>query len=167
MTLAIIGMGGNLGDPRENLTRALELLAAGFKVVKKSSLYRTAAVGGPPGQPDCYNAVTIVNTNDTPPLEVLKVLHEIERQLGRIREEKWGPRIIDLDLLDHGGAIMDKGELILPHPMMHSRAFVLAPLAEIAPGWKHPKSGLTPGRMLEKLPEEDKSVILSVEDWPR
>ncbi len=166
MTTTVIGMGGNLGEPRENMRKALELLAEEFSLIKKSSLYRTAAVGGPPGQPDCYNAVAMVDTNEAPPEEILKALHAIERRLGRIREEKWGPRIIDLDIIDHGGAIVEEGELILPHPMMQSRAFVLAPLNEIAPDWKHPVSGLTPGRMLENLPEEDESVILAVEEWP-
>jgi len=165
MTVAIIGMGGNIGDPRESLAGALKLLAGSFELLEVSSLYRTAAVGGPPGQPDCYNAVALVDTS-LAPRKTLEVLHDMERRLGRVREEKWGPRIIDLDLLDHGGAVLDDGGLVLPHPMMHSRAFVLAPLREIAPAWKHPRLGLTPSQMLDNLPDKDKSVILSVEEWP-
>ncbi len=162
--IAFIGMGGNLGDPRVNLKEALAQLGDLFRIERKSSLYRTAALGGPTGQPDCYNAVVEVETQSTP-RETLKLLHEIERRMGREKTEKWGPRTIDLDLLDQGGLVITEDDLIIPHPMLHLRAFVLVPLGEIAPEWKHPAFGFTPGEMIEKLSPEDKSVILSVEEW--
>ena len=134
---AFVGMGGNIGDPRQNLRDALDAIAHSFRILRKSSLYRTAAVGGPEGQPDCYNAVIEIEPG-CEPASVLDRLHAMEREMGRVREEKWGPRIIDLDLLDQDGIIITEDDLILPHPMMHERSFVLAPLCEIAPQWKHP-----------------------------
>ena len=162
---ALVGLGGNLGDPRKNLALAVSHLARFFKVEKKSSLYRTAPVGGPAGQPVCYNAVVDVATQGGPK-DTMNVLRSIERRLGRIKAEKWAPRIIDLDLLDQDGIIVEDEDLILPHPMLHLRAFVLMPLNEIAPKWRHPRLNMTTMEMLDKLSSEDKAVILAVEDWP-
>ena len=163
--IAFIGMGGNVADPRKSLRKALTQLGKSFKIKKKSSLYRTEPVGGPIDQPDCYNAVIKVEVKGDP-TDTLDELIEIELRMGRNRSEKWGPRIIDLDLLDQGGLILVEDDIMIPHPMMHMRAFVLEPLREIAPRWKHPTFGLTPKKMLEQLEPEDRSVILEVENWP-
>ena len=162
---AFIGLGGNLGDPRKNLSEAISHLAEFFIVEKKSSLYRTIPVGGPPGQPVCYNAVAQFKTSGNP-IDSFHTLRTIERRMGRTKAEKWAPRIIDLDLLDQDGVIVEGQELTLPHPMLHLRAFVLLPLNEIAPDWRHPRLNSTPNEMIEKLTAEDKSVIIAVEDWP-
>lgn len=162
---ALIGMGGNVGDPKNNLREALALIQNKFTLLKKSSLYRTAAVGGPDGQPDCYNAVIEVDPKEFDPRKTLAYLHEIERKMGRVRKEKWGPRIIDLDLLDQDGVIIDESDISIPHPMISERSFVLGPLREIYPEWKHPVSGKTAEQLWNKLPESDKSVILAIEEW--
>ena len=162
---AFIGLGGNLGDPRKNLSAAVSHLAELFKIESKSSLYRTAPVGGPAGQPVCYNAVAQVKTVGGPK-DTMNALRSVERKLGRIKAEKWGPRIIDLDLLDQDGIIIEDEGLILPHPMLHLRSFVLLPLGEIAPDWVHPRLNMTTTEMVGKLSPEDKAIILGVDGWP-
>ncbi len=136
---AYLALGSNLGDRRGYLERAVEALRAlpGVEVVRVSSLYETAPVGGPPGQGPYLNAVVEVRT-DLPAEALLRSLLAIESQLGRVRQERDGPRTIDLDLLLHGDLVCDGPDLTVPHPRLHERLFVLRPLAEIAPGVVHP-----------------------------
>ena len=136
---AYIALGANLGDRRANIERAVELLraTAGVRVTKVSSLLENAAVGGPPDSPPFLNAAAELETTLSP-RELLARLLEIERQLGRERREKWGPRSIDLDLLLYGERVVDEPDLRIPHPLMHERRFVLEPLKEIAPHARHP-----------------------------
>jgi 2-amino-4-hydroxy-6-hydroxymethyldihydropteridine diphosphokinase len=136
---AYIALGANLGDRRGNIGQALELLRAtpGLGVTRVSSLREYAAVGGPPASPPFLNAAAEVQTTLSP-RDLLARLLEIEQQLGRQRREKWGPRLIDLDLLLYGEQVIDQAELTIPHPRMHERRFVLEPLAEIAPQVVHP-----------------------------
>lgn len=132
--LAYVGLGANLGDPVRQLRTALSALCALPRcwLLRRSSLYRTPPLG-PPGQPDYVNATALLET-DLTPLELLDALQGIERSRGRRRDgERWGPRTLDLDLLLFGSRIMAEARLSLPHPRMHRRAFVLVPLAEIAP----------------------------------
>jgi 2-amino-4-hydroxy-6-hydroxymethyldihydropteridine diphosphokinase len=138
-TTAYIALGSNLGDRRAYLERAVEALGAlpGVTVLRRSSLYETAPVGGPPGQGPYLNAVAEVRT-DLPAEALLRALLDIESQLGRVRQERDGPRTIDLDLLLYGDLVCAGDELTLPHPRLHERLFVLRPLAEIAPGVVHP-----------------------------
>ena len=130
-TTAYLGLGSNLGDRLANLQRAVELLAAqrGLKVVRSSRVYVTDPVGGPP-QPDYLNAVVEVDTALSPH-ELLDACMEIERHLGRVRDERWGPRIIDVDVLTYDEEEIDDPDLTLPHPRMHERGFVLLPLIEL------------------------------------
>lgn len=139
MALALIALGSNLGDRRDYLWRALEVLHAlpGVHVEQVSSLYETAPVGGPPGQGPYLNAAAALQT-DRAPDDLLEALLGIETALGRCRTERDGPRTVDLDLLLYDNVISDQPQLILPHPRMHQRLFVLQPLAEIAPGVVHP-----------------------------
>lgn len=136
MVEAYIGLGANMGDAAEAIEAALRRLddaAAGVRLVARSSLYRTAA-WGVTDQPDFVNAVACVATSlDARPL--LDLLLAIERDAGRdrARSHRWGPRELDLDLLLYGTARIDTPGLHVPHPHMHERAFVLVPLAEIAP----------------------------------
>ena len=132
-----IALGSNLGDSAKILQAALELLAAtsGITLKRQSQFYQTAPVGPP--QPDYLNACAILETTQSPHA-LLHTLLRVEKQFGRERRERWGPRLLDLDLLLYGDRIIDTAELTVPHPRMTERAFVLVPLAEIAPDWVHP-----------------------------
>jgi 2-amino-4-hydroxy-6-hydroxymethyldihydropteridine diphosphokinase len=133
MQRAYIALGANLGNPVATLNDAIDVLVAlrGSLFVAVSSLYRTAPVGLK-RQPDFINAVVAVKTR-LEPRELLEELFAIEARFGRERSVKNAPRTLDLDLLLHGETALDEAGLTLPHPRMHERAFVLAPLAEIAP----------------------------------
>jgi len=137
--LAYVGLGANLGDRAGNIRAALELLASGPELIvtKVSSLLENPAVGGPANSPQFLNAVAEVETT-LGPKEVLQRLLDTEHALGRERNQKWEPRQIDLDLLLFGDAVRTEPNLVLPHPRMHERRFVLQPLAEIAPDVLHP-----------------------------
>jgi 2-amino-4-hydroxy-6-hydroxymethyldihydropteridine diphosphokinase len=151
-TTAHIALGSNLGDRREFLDQAVMMLRVqpGVQVARVSSYHETEPVGGPPGQGRYLNAVLEIQT-DKSPEELLDVLLSVERKLGRIREERFGPRTIDLDLLLFDRVVLDSPDLVIPHPRMHERPFVLGPLAEIAPLATHPVSGLTAEQMLQAV----------------
>ena len=138
-TTAYVALGANLGDRRGNILAALGRLRAigGVRVTKVSSLLENPAIGGPADSPAFLNAAAEIETT-LPARRLLDELLDIERQLGRERREKWGPRVIDLDLLLYGDEVVDERELHVPHPLMHERLFVLQPLAEIAPQVVHP-----------------------------
>ena len=128
-----------MGDKVANLEKAvLELgKVPGNKVLTVSSIYKTEPVGGV--EQDCFvNAVAEVQTSLTP-RELLNKLLYIEKNLGRVRDVRWGPRVIDLDILLYDDLVMDEEGLSIPHPYLHKRGFVLVPLAEIAPKVIHPK----------------------------
>jgi len=126
---AVIALGANIGTPLENLEIALSLLRESTEVISVSSFYTTAPVGGP-AQPDYLNAVCIIES-ELPALDLLSLLQGIEKSLGRERSEHWGPRTIDLDLIQFGGLLSKSTELELPHPRAHERRFVLEPWLEI------------------------------------
>ena len=140
---AYIGIGSNLNDPVAQVKEAAEELALlpDSLLVARSSLYRGKPMG-PQDQPDYVNAVVALDTLLSPE-ELLKALQEIEHLQGRTRDtEHWGPRILDLDLLLYGKAVIDKPGLRVPHPGMHERDFVIVPLAEIAGNLNIPGRGL-------------------------
>ena len=130
MTRAVIALGANLGDARAALAGAVEAITAtaGVTVLAESSVYSTAPIGGVE-QPDYLNAVVVVDTSLSPH-ELLDRLHEIENAWHRTREVRWGPRTLDLDLIDYAGVTSGDPELTLPHPRAHERAFVLVPWLE-------------------------------------
>jgi 2-amino-4-hydroxy-6-hydroxymethyldihydropteridine diphosphokinase len=145
MVLAYVGLGANLGDPRQQLRAGLAALAElpRTHLVACSSLYRSAPVGVA-AQPDFFNAVCAIETA-LPAIELMHCLLEIEARLGRVRGANKGePRTLDLDLLLYGSTTIATPELTLPHPRLHQRAFVLLPLAEIAPGIEIPGRGPLP-----------------------
>lgn len=125
-----LSLGSNLGDRLFNLQHAVDRLASidGIEVLRSSRIYETAPVG--PSQPDYLNAVLEIATSLSP-RELLSQCHRIEDELGRVRRERWGPRPVDIDILTFGDAEVEEPELVIPHPRMHERAFVLAPLAEL------------------------------------
>jgi 2-amino-4-hydroxy-6-hydroxymethyldihydropteridine diphosphokinase len=137
--IAAIALGSNLGDSLATLEAAVVGLdkTAGMTVTARSRWYQTKAVGPP--QPDYINGCVLMKTTQSPQ-ELLHTLLSIEQQFGRIRKERWAPRTLDLDLLLFDDLILHTPNLQIPHPRMTERAFVLVPLAEIAPDWIEPIS---------------------------
>ncbi|HEU5342563.1 2-amino-4-hydroxy-6-hydroxymethyldihydropteridine diphosphokinase [Edaphobacter sp.] len=153
--LAAIALGSNLnsaaGDREANLREAIERLGTLGEVRAVSSFYDTEPVGYT-AQPRFLNGALLLET-ELPPEKLIRALLAIERAMGRVRDAAApkGPRVIDLDLLLYGDAVMNTEELTLPHPAIAEREFVLGPLAEIAPGMIHPVLGLTVSEMLDRL----------------
>jgi 2-amino-4-hydroxy-6-hydroxymethyldihydropteridine diphosphokinase len=154
-----VGIGGNLPCPRHGLpVHVMEaavtvLPSVGIDVVRCSRWYRTAPVP-PSGQPPFVNGVLQVETALSAD-SLLLALHAVEARFGRVRGEVNAARTLDLDLLAYGTAIIERpGGLQVPHPRLHLRTFVLLPLAEVAPGWRHPRLGRTAVEMLADLPAE-------------
>jgi 2-amino-4-hydroxy-6-hydroxymethyldihydropteridine diphosphokinase len=128
---AVVALGANIGNPREQMDVAVAMLREATDVIALSSYYTTKPVGGPE-QPDYINAVCILES-ELPAIDLLSLLHGIEKSLGRERTEKWGPRTIDLDLIQYGTLLSSATELQLPHPRTHERRFVIEPWHEIEP----------------------------------
>lgn len=148
--IAYIGIGSNLGDRKENCLRAIRLLREnGIDVIKESSLYETEP-WGVEDQPRFINMVVMVETTK-PPMELLNTLKSIESEMGRKPSKRWGPRLIDLDILLYGDLVLSEDVLKIPHPLLEKREFVLIPLSEIAPDLVHPISGKTIAELLKEL----------------
>lgn len=183
---ALVALGANLpagsDAPAATLERALELLAArpSIRVDSVSRWYHSPAF--PPGSgPDFVNGAAVLQT-ELGPAALLSALHEIEAALGRERDRRWGPRVCDLDLLAIGDMVLPDaatirrwmalspeqaaretpGQLLLPHPRLQERAFVLAPLAEIAPLWRHPLTGASVIEMLASLDEAARAGVVPI-----
>ncbi len=129
---AFIGLGSNLGDRRRFLADAVDELQRAGDVVAVSPLYETEPVGGPGGQGPYLNLVVALSTAD-PPRRLLERCQALEAAAGRVRNEHWGPRTLDADVLWVEGETVDEADLVVPHPRMWERRFVLAPLADLAP----------------------------------
>jgi 3-oxoacyl-[acyl-carrier protein] reductase len=158
---AYMGLGSNLGDRWDYLQRALHQVGnrPGMEVRKVSRFHETLPVGGPPGQGDYLNAAAELQT-DLPPDHLLHVLLEVEQTLGRVRSEHHGPRTIDLDLLLYGDLILEQPGLVVPHPLLHQRLFVLEPLVEIAPQAVHPVFECTVSELLQRLRLPEPAVLV-------
>ena len=164
----LVGLGANLpgatgAAPVETCARALEAMPAfGIEVVARSRWFSSAAVAETV-QPDFVNGVARVAT-DLPPEGLLAALHRIEDLLGRRRPYPGAPRVIDLDLLAYGAALRDPGGgaagPVLPHPRLHERAFVLLPLTDVAPGWRHPATGSPLAALVAALPSGQRCAPL-------
>ena len=128
---AVIALGANIGSPEEQMQLAIAMLREATDVIAVSSIYTTEPVGGPE-QPNYVNAICIAES-DLPAADLLSLLHGIEKTLGRERIERWGPRTIDLDLIQYGSILSSAEELELPHPRAHERKFVLEPWLEVEP----------------------------------
>ncbi len=154
MAIAYIGIGSNLGNRQKNCTRAIELLEKrGIVIKKKSSMYETEP-WGVEEQPQFINVVLEAETS-LEPHELLRMLKDVEREVGRGITFKWGPRIIDLDILLFDDLFLRDNSLQIPHPLMHERDFVLKPLCEIAPEKIHPLLKMTMCDLLSKLQNSD------------
>jgi 2-amino-4-hydroxy-6-hydroxymethyldihydropteridine diphosphokinase len=170
MPLAYIALGANLpssaGPPAATLAAALQSLATLGRITARSSLYSTAPVGFPPGivdQPRFLNAVVALETT-LAPRSLLDALLAIERLFGRDRAAALpnGPRTLDLDILLYSDLILSEPGLEIPHPRLAQRAFVLVPLAEVAPHAVDPRSGLTAAQLLANLPPANEPIAHSV-----
>ncbi len=148
--LSAIALGSNLGDSLTILKDALQILAqtSGVTLQAQSSWYQTAPVGPP--QPDYLNGCALLEVQLTPE-ELLETLLRIEAQFGRVRQERNGPRTLDIDLLLFDDLILDIPNLQIPHPRMRERAFVLVPLTEIAPNWVEPVSGKAIAQLVQTV----------------
>ena len=157
--IAYLGLGANLGDPRRQLSEALERLNAAeeVEVTRVSTFYRNPPLG-PENQPWYVNAAARVRTR-LGPEELLRLLQQGEAALGRVRGGHWGPRRLDLDLLLYNGEVIFAPNLVVPHPEMHRRSFVLVPLAEIAPQAWHPVLGKSAGDLLAELNPADREAV--------
>jgi 2-amino-4-hydroxy-6-hydroxymethyldihydropteridine diphosphokinase len=152
--MILVALGSNIagpwGSPAETVARALaELNHDPLKLVVASRLLLTAPFGKP-DQPSFVNAVAQIETH-LPPGELLQKLHGIEKSAGRKRAERWGPRTLDLDLIDYNGMVIAERGLTVPHPGIAERIFVLRPIAEIAPKWRHPLTQKSAQDMLTAL----------------
>ena len=163
--MILIGIGGNLesaqfGPPRDTLTAALAALKEKrIRILTRSGWYRTEPVPRS-DQPWFVNAVVSLAT-ELGAKDLLNALQATERQFGRVRGELNAPRILDLDILDYQGEVMDTTSLVLPHPRLDERRFVLIPIAEIAPDWRHPILELTAVQLLAQLSSEQRIQRLS------
>jgi 2-amino-4-hydroxy-6-hydroxymethyldihydropteridine diphosphokinase len=143
-----LGVGANLGDRLATLQRAVGLLAErGVRTVACSRVWATAPLGGPPDQPEFLNVVVEIDPGDMSPTEVLAAANAVEAELGRVREVRWGPRTIDIDVLLWDDLRSEDPALTIPHPRMHERAFVVLPLLDLDPDLRLPD-----GRRLVELP---------------
>lgn len=157
---AYIGIGSNLGDKAGNCLRAIDWLDrfAGCEILARSDLFQTEPQGFE-DQDWFVNGVVSLGT-DLSAHELLRALLHVEKGMGRVRKRRWDSRVIDLDILLYGEDVIQERDLVVPHPHMHLRRFVLVPLIQLAPNLVHPTLGKTMAELLRDCPEEGQSVIL-------
>ena len=162
----IIGLGGNVGDVQTAFNQAVKALGENgeITVLGRSSLYRTAAVG--PEQPSFLNTAIMV-TAEISARNLLSLCHQIEAAAGRdrSREKRWGPRVLDLDLLISDSVVCRGPFLELPHPRLAERAFALIPAAELVPEWIHPLKGRTLAELAKRVLAEDMGAVELLGNW--
>lgn len=159
MTTAYIGIGSNLEDKHHNCLKAVEMIEQmpGCKLTGSSDWYLTKPVGVK-GQEWYVNGVVSISTK-VPPRDLMVKLLSIESDMGRVRTERWEPRIIDLDILLYGRKIINEEDLRVPHPLMHLRKFVLVPLVQLAPDLIHPSLGVTMAELLGEMQDNGQEVL--------
>lgn len=150
MASVYLQLGANLGERADSLASAVQQIEARIGPVLLASKHYETPAWGLTDQPDFLNQVILVDSALDPWL-VLQTILDIEKNMGRQRKEKWGPRLIDIDILGIDDLIIDSPDLTIPHPWLHRRLFVLEPFAEIAPHWVHPILLLTVKELLDQL----------------
>jgi len=162
----LIALGSNIGDRLSHLQYAVKALTSSpdITVASISGLYETAPVGGPENQGAYYNAALLACTTLSV-YELLSFLHSIENHRQRERQLRWGPRTLDLDLLAYSDELYNDDDLIVPHPRMHRRRFVMVPVCDVAPSFVHPRLGKSMHRLLSDLPVEQDDLILVSPIW--
>ena len=160
-TTCWISFGGNVGDVRATFDAALALLSLHSQIglCRRSGIYGTAPMGAQAGSPFLNSVCEL--TTQLSACDLLKILQSVETQLGRVRTICWGPRTLDLDLLSYGTSIVDEPLLVLPHPALTYRRFVLDPLVEVDPHWSHPACNTTAAQMLDRLHHRPLRVALT------
>ena len=163
--VAFLSLGSNLGDRLTTLRAAVRTLTEHSEVhvaltSDVASLYETSPVGCPADQPPYLNSVLRVRTS-LAAIDFLAAVLSIETSLGRVREERWGPRVIDIDLLFLGDTVIDSPTLTLPHPRLHERRFVLEPLSELAADMIHPRSGVSIGAVAQRLRRDREAGVVT------
>ena len=157
--VAFLALGANLGNPRDQLDSAVDRLReAGLGVERRAPIYRSKPLG-PAEQPDFLNTVLEVRT-DLEPFELLDLCLGVENEMGRVRAVRWGPRVVDIDIALYGETIVDHPRLRIPHPELHRRRFVLAPLADLAPDACVPGQKQTVRELLRDLSGEPSDLIV-------
>jgi len=159
LKIAYIAFGSNLGDKNKHCSDAIQMIKnlPGCKIEEQSPFFSTAPVGMK-DQDWFVNGVISVKTGLSPH-KLISQLHEIETKLGRVRVQKWGPRVIDLDIIFFGKEVIHKNGLIIPHPLMHLRKFVLVPMTKISPDLIHPLLGQTMVELLKGLENDDQAIF--------
>ena len=162
--ISYIGVGSNQDDPAAQCRKAMDEMATvpEVRLLGRSSFYRTEPVGDT-GQDDFVNAVCEIRTT-LRPRQLLETLQGIERRLGRRETKRWGPRVIDLDILLYGQDVVEEDDLVIPHPACHTRRFVLIPLCEIASYVIHPAFGVSIKGLLDRLEDNKRVDIMALED---
>jgi 2-amino-4-hydroxy-6-hydroxymethyldihydropteridine diphosphokinase len=165
ITTTFLGLGANLGERLATLRGARLALARHpqVEISAVSPIYETSPVGGPPGQGLYLNAVLQLAT-DLTPRQLLSLCRTVEEAFGRTREQRWEARTLDIDVLLYGSLLQDEPDLHLPHPRLHLRRFVLAPLADLAPSLPHPRLGSSIGQLLQRL-QTDETIHLLHKKW--
>ena len=158
MSIAYLGLGTNLGDRRHNLRQAIAALAGCGRVLALSKLYETAPVGLL-DQPPFLNMALTLETSLSPQ-DLLTAIKALETTLGRTETVRWGPRVIDMDILLFDQRQVDDDTLTIPHPRLCERSFALAPLADVAAAIRHPGNGQTIAQLLAALPPDDGIAVL-------
>jgi 2-amino-4-hydroxy-6-hydroxymethyldihydropteridine diphosphokinase len=149
MSRVLLSLGTNLGERRQNLRRAVRALAGEMTVTAVSSVYETEP-WGEPDQPDFLN-ICLAATTTHSPQQLLTIIKQIEQELGREESYRWGPRLIDIDIIFYDEVVVAEKGLNIPHSRLAERAFVLTPLADVAPDWVHPITGKTVVEMLNAV----------------
>jgi len=159
METVYIGIGSNIGDKRANCLEAIKRIGhlPGCSVGSISGFYLTEPVGVENTQDWYINGVVSITT-DMSATDLMKELLQIEAEFGRVREKRWEPRVIDLDIIFFGEEIMQQHHLVVPHPLMHQRRFVLRPMADLAPDFVHPVLNRKIGDLLNHLPEDGQAL---------
>jgi 2-amino-4-hydroxy-6-hydroxymethyldihydropteridine diphosphokinase len=162
-TKVVLGIGGNKGDRASYLAKAREALSRELILISSSQVYESEAWGGVATNGNFLNQVLLIQTS-MEPLSLLQLTQKIEHALGRTREQHWGDRTIDIDILYFGDLVSNDSQLMLPHPYLSERRFVLQPLAEILPFKKHPVSGKTSLELLAACSDFGKVSIWKMEE---